>query len=106
MIERLILTGLITSTEYCQQIRNIWNVQFMEADSAKRLAPWVWEYFEQWGKAPGTEDIYPIFFTHVKHLPEREAKDVEGMQMIVLLVMDLQEKVTGLSVLTKFLTLR
>ena len=79
MIERLILTGLITSTEYCQQIRNIWNVQFMEADSAKRLAPWVWEYFEQWGKAPGTEDIYPIFFTHVKHLPEREAKDVEGM---------------------------
>ena len=79
MIERLILTGLITSTEYCQQIRNIWNVQFMEADSAKRLAPWVWEYFEQYNKAPGTEDIYPVFFKHVEHLPEREAKDVEGM---------------------------
>lgn len=77
--ERLILTGLITSTEFLQQIQNSWNIQYIESPPAKRIAGWIWAYFEHYNKAPGNIEIENIFFTRSKNLPKADAEDVEGL---------------------------
>lgn len=65
MIERKIIIGLITSTEFCRQIKNIWNVQLFDSAAAKIIANWTWEYFDKYDKAPGKE-IETIYFSKVK----------------------------------------
>lgn len=65
MIERKIIIGLITSTEYCQAIKDIWNVQLIESQTARQLATWIWEYFNKYNKAPERE-IETIFYTKLK----------------------------------------
>jgi hypothetical protein len=73
MIERKIIIGLITSTDYIRQVRRVWDPHYLESSAAKRLASWVWEYFEKYDKAPG-KDIEGIFFEKIKS--NRIAKDV------------------------------
>lgn len=65
MIERKIIIGLITSTEYCQKIKDYWKPYFIESATAKQLALWIWEYFNKYEKAPG-KDIEAIFYTKLK----------------------------------------
>jgi len=76
--ERKIIIGLITSTEYCQKIKDIWNSQFIESATAKRLAGWVWEYYDKYHKAPGRE-IESIYFSKLKDnkLPKDIAEEIE-----------------------------
>ncbi len=78
MIERKILIGLITSTEYCQKIRAIWNIDLMESDMAKRLSTWIWEYFDKYNKAPGP-DMEILYFSKLKEsrLPKSVAEEIE-----------------------------
>ena len=45
MIERKILIGLITNTDYCNKIKSIWDIQLFESSTAKQMANWCWEYF-------------------------------------------------------------
>lgn len=73
MIERKILIGLIVSTEYCQKIKDFWNLQLLESTTAKTLATWCWEYFNQYHLAPGKE-IESIYHTKLKE--GRIAKDI------------------------------
>ena len=65
MIERKIIIGLITSTEYCRQIKDLWDVQLLDSASAKIIANWTWEYFTKYDKAPGKE-IETIYYSKVK----------------------------------------
>lgn len=78
MIERHIIIALITSTEFCQNIQDIWNVQYLESDSAKRIALWVWEYFEKYNKAPGKE-LESIYYSKLQEgkIPEKIAEEIE-----------------------------
>jgi len=78
MIERQIIIGLITSTEYIQQIRSIWDIQLIESPTAKRLAGWVWNYFEKYNKAPN-KDIEGIYFVNLKNgkIPKDIAEEIE-----------------------------
>lgn len=78
MIERQIIIGLITSTEFLQQIREEWNPQYIESVTAKRLATWCWDYFNKYNKAPG-RDIEGIFFTALKSgkFPKAIAEEIE-----------------------------
>lgn len=78
MIERKIIIGLITSTEYLQQINSVWDAQLLESTTAKRLASWVWEYFEKYGKAP-EKNIEGIFYSKLKNsnLPKDVAEEIE-----------------------------
>lgn len=64
-MERRIIIGLITSTEYCQKIKDIWNIKLIESQTAKLLANWCWEYYNQFEKAPG-KDIEAIFYSKLK----------------------------------------
>jgi RecA-family ATPase len=78
MIERKIIIGLITSTEFCKRIRDIWNQQLIESVTAKRLAQWIWEYFDKYNKAPG-KDLEIIFYTKLKEtkVPKDIAEEIE-----------------------------
>jgi len=64
-MERKIIIGLITSTDYLRQIRNIWDPQFIESLTAKRIASWCWEYFNKYDVAPGKE-IETIYYSKLK----------------------------------------
>ena len=60
MIERLIIVGLINSTEFAQQIRPLWDSAFIISTNLQRISTWCIEYYDQYQKAPGRtiEDIY------------------------------------------------
>ena len=60
MIERLIILGLVNSTEFAQQIRPLWDSAFIISTNLQRISTWCIEYYDQYQKAPGRtiEDIY------------------------------------------------
>jgi RecA-family ATPase len=64
-IERQIIIGLITSTDYLKNVQEVWDYKFIESETARRLAEWCWEYFNKYGKAPG-KDIQEIYFSKLK----------------------------------------
>lgn len=79
MIERKIIIGLITSTEYASRLKNAWNIKFIQSDMAKKLSMWTWEYFDRYGKAPGT-DIEAIYYSKLKterNLTPEVAEEIE-----------------------------
>jgi hypothetical protein len=78
MIERKIIIGLITSTEFIKLIQNIWDIKLIESASAKRIAEWCWEYYSKFQKAPEKE-IESIFFKKLKSgkLPKDIAEEIE-----------------------------
>jgi len=65
MIERRIITGIIVSTEYIQQIQNIWDTQLLESSTARMLAGWVFEYYAKYKKAPQKE-IENIYYQKLR----------------------------------------
>ena len=76
-IERAIVLGLITDTDYIKQIRPIWNTRFIKSGAAKRLAQWCIEYFDKYKKNPGL-DIEAIFYQKVRDgLPKEIAEEIE-----------------------------
>jgi len=77
-LERKIIIGIITSTEYLQGLRKVWDIRAFESTTARRLASWVWDYFEKYNKAPGKE-IATIFYQKLKenNLPKDIAEEIE-----------------------------
>jgi hypothetical protein len=80
MIERQIIIGCITSTDYLRQVQPIWDIALIEAPEAKKLCLWAWEYYEKYAKAPGA-DIEAIYFEKLKtgKIPKSEAEDIEDI---------------------------
>jgi hypothetical protein len=78
MIERKIIIGLITSTDYLRQIRGEWNDVYIESPMARRLSAWCWEYFEKYDRAP-SRDIEGIYLTKIKagNIPTEVAEEIE-----------------------------
>jgi hypothetical protein len=72
-MERRIIIGLITSTEYCKAVKELWNPQLIESATAKRMAIWCWEYYDKYSKAPG-RNIESIF--REKLISEKLPKDL------------------------------
>ena len=64
-IERNILIGCITSTEYLAAIHDKWNIRYIQSPTAKILAGWCLAHFKEYKKAPG-RDIENIFFDKLK----------------------------------------
>jgi len=60
MIERLIIVGLINSTEFIQQVRATWDHSLIGSTNLQRIAYWCIEYYDEYNKAPGRtlDDIY------------------------------------------------
>jgi hypothetical protein len=78
MIERQIIIGLITSTEFIQHIHVNWDNSLLESKTAQRLALWCMEYFEKYKRAPG-KDIESIYFEKLRtgDLPKDLGEDIE-----------------------------
>ncbi len=78
MIERKILIGLITSTEFLKKVKPIWNISLLESVTAKRLATWIWEYFDKYNEAPG-KGIEAIYLSKVRDnkIPKDIAEEIE-----------------------------
>lgn len=66
MIERRIIIGFITSTEFIQRMHGKWNVHLFESPTAKRIATWCLEFYTKYNTAPGRE-IEPIFYSKIKN---------------------------------------
>jgi hypothetical protein len=77
-IERRIVTGLIVSTEYIHQIRKNWNTEFLGSKTAKQIANWCIEFYDEYHTAPGKE-IESIYFRKSKGLKDPEVKDIEAI---------------------------
>ena len=78
MIERRILIGLITNTEYLQQIQSEWNSEYLESSTARLISGWVWEYFEKYQKAP-MQDIDGMYLKKLKKgLNKDLAEEIEN----------------------------
>ncbi|MFC1789036.1 AAA family ATPase [Thermodesulfobacteriota bacterium] len=75
-IERKIIIAMIVSTPFCQKIRSLFKYEYFEIGYAKKVTKWVWEYFDQYGKAPGVH-IQDIYETEKGELKEAEQNLVE-----------------------------
>ena len=77
MIERKIVIGLITNTEFLKEIQSEWKPEYMESSTAKILSDWCWEYFSKYEKAP-MQDIEGIYIKKLKQgLNEDLADEIE-----------------------------
>lgn len=77
MNERLIIIGLITSTEFCRRIKPHWQPRLLESSTAEELATWCWQYYEEYKKAPGKE-IETIYFRKITEGLDKEmAEEIE-----------------------------
>lgn len=65
MIERKIIIGLITSTDYLNQIQAEWNPDYIVSGTASLISEWVWEYYEKYRKAP-MKDIENIYIRKLR----------------------------------------
>lgn len=79
MIERKIIIGLITSTEFLQRIKPFWDNTLIESAVAKRLAIWCWQYYDKYGEAPG-KNIEAIFYTKIRstNFPKDLIEEIEN----------------------------
>jgi hypothetical protein len=75
-IERKIVIGLITSTEFIHRIQPFWDGSLLQSSMAKRLSAWCLDHFEKFQKAPGP-NIEDIFFEKMKRgLPKELAEEI------------------------------
>jgi hypothetical protein len=79
MIERKIIIALITSTEYCKSIKDIWDVNLLESSAAKMIASWSWEYYSTYDKAP-EKQIELIYYDKLREgkLQKSLAEEIEN----------------------------
>lgn len=77
MIERKILIGIVTSTEYCDKIKDVFNVSLIESASAKKMMGWIWKYYQEKKKAPG-RNAPMLFWKHAKGLPTDIAEEISS----------------------------
>ena len=76
-IERKIITGLITSTEFIREIDQIWEPQLLSDNTATMLALWCLDHFHKYRTAP-KDNIQDIYVEKLRHgLTKDQAEDIE-----------------------------
>jgi len=76
-MERRIVIGLITCTEYCKQVESFLNISWLQASAARLVATWVLDYYRNYGTAPKSE-MEAIYSEKInEHIDEETAKWVE-----------------------------
>lgn len=78
-IERKIIIGAITSTEYLDRISQIYKKGYLESTEAELVFSWCLEYYEQCGKAP-LKDLDLLYETKAAQIQdEAQAEFIEGI---------------------------
>jgi len=76
-IERKIVIGLISSTEFITEVRSAYSPKFLQSAMAKRLATWCIEYFDQYRAAP-KQQIETIYYEKLKNNLDKDiAEEIE-----------------------------
>ncbi len=78
-IERKILIGLVTDSNYTAKVlalKNVNPVQLLASTSCKMLANWCIEYYNEYHEAPGKK-LEDIFMEHTDKIDNETAQDVE-----------------------------
>lgn len=79
MIERKILYYGISSTEFLQKVKSVWEIHYFSTPASRRIAGFIWDYFLAQSKAPKKE-IETIVLSKQKSI----AKDIfEDLQEII-----------------------
>lgn len=77
-IERRIAIGVVTSKEYLQQIKNIWDLKLIQSPEAKKICMWAWDYFEKYDK-PINKEIESAFIDYAKKQKRDAVEDLENL---------------------------
>jgi len=72
-IEKRIITGLIVSKEYMQNVYPLIDLSYFKSSFIKRIAKWVLDFYESYEEVPFA-DIKNIFDTEAPNLKEEEAE--------------------------------
>lgn len=76
-MERKIIIGLITDTDFLKEFEEEWNPEYIEGRAAKLLSAWCWEYYKKYKEAP-MQDIESIYITKLRQgLDEDLANEIE-----------------------------
>jgi len=84
-IERRVLTGMIVSTPYLQQLEDIFQSKYLQSRTAKTLSLWCWEYYKKYERAP-QKHIQDIYFQKLQ-----EGLDKDQAEWIEELLEDLSD---------------
>ena len=83
ILERRLIAGLISSTEFVTRIAPHWRAELVEADEFRRIAAWCLNHFARYGRAPDKDGIEQIFYREAASLPKATAELVEGTLLSV-----------------------
>jgi hypothetical protein len=78
MSERHIIIGLIASTEFFKKIRNHFDTNLLESDTARTLSKWCLEYYDEYKEAPGRH-IEALYYKKVEegNIDKEIAEEIE-----------------------------
>jgi hypothetical protein len=78
-IERKIVIGLITSTQYITEVAKLKKLEYLDSSSARLLSSWCFEYYNKYNTAPGKE-IESIFAEKIRNgLREEQIEDISNI---------------------------
>jgi len=79
-IERRIITGLITSTDYLRELQHIYKPNLLQSQAAEKIAGWCFRHFKKHNVAPGP-DIQIVYNSYLRRgkLDKEQAEDIESV---------------------------
>jgi len=77
-IERRICIGLAVSQDFLRRIASIWNNDLLQSSTAKTIARWCLDYFQQYNTAIN-KNIQSVYLAHIKKgaISDDQAADIE-----------------------------
>ena len=79
IIERKIVIGLITSTQYITEVAKLKKLEYLDSSSARLLSSWCFKYYNEYNTAPGKE-IESIFAEKIRNgLREEQIEDISNI---------------------------
>lgn len=75
---RIVLTGMILSTEALRRVSMMYRPGMFRVDFADLVAEWCLDYFQQYGKAPG-KDIEGVYHRKMLRMSEEQQGNVEAL---------------------------
>ncbi|KKM78063.1 hypothetical protein LCGC14_1363800, partial [marine sediment metagenome] len=75
-IEKKIATAGIVSTEFCRDITKIYKPEYIQVDYIRQVLGWVFEYFNEYKKAP-EKQIQDMFMVEKDEMKPEQAELIE-----------------------------
>jgi DNA replication protein DnaC len=80
--ERKLIIGLIVSTDFIKQIREYWNINYLEDSTAKKIAYWCMDYYDKYKLAP-SKHFEELFYRKLK-VGDQNSEIMEDLKSNIL----------------------